>query len=117
MSNQTSTTEELFLKFFKFIILTVMSLTLICVVVSLIFSVYQYSQSPKAPAPAQKAPIKTVDINEFLKQMKPDVPKQEESSKNNEKKVESPPKTLDIKYKEEAKRLLNAMLSHTSKQK
>lgn len=83
-----------------------MSLTLICVVVSLIFSVYQYSQSPKAPAPAQKAPIKTVDINEFLKQMKPDVPKQEESSKNNEKKVESPPKTLDIKYKEEAKKII-----------
>jgi hypothetical protein len=107
MSNQTSTTEELFLKFFKFIILTVMSLTLICVVVSLIFSVYQYSQSPKAPAPAQKAPIKTVDINEFLKQLKPDVPKQEESSKDNEKKVESLPKTLDIKYKEEAKKIID----------
>lgn len=83
-----------------------MSLTLICVVVSLIFSVYQYSQSPKAPAPAQKAPIKTVDINEFLKQLKPDVPKQEESSKDNEKKVESLPKTLDIKYKEEAKKII-----------
>jgi hypothetical protein len=106
MSNQTSTPEELFLKFFKFVILTVMSLTLICVVVALIFSVYQYSQSPKVPAPAQKAPIKTVDINEFLKQLKPDVPKQEEASKDQEKKVESPPKTLDIKYKEEAKKII-----------
>ena len=106
MSNQTSTTEEIFLKFFKFIILTVMSLTLICVVVSLIFSVYQYSQTPKVPSPAQKAPIKTVDINELLKQLKPDVPKQEESSKGKEKKDESPPKTLDIKYKEEAKKII-----------
>ena len=106
MSNQTSTTEELFLKFFKFIILTVMSLTLICVVVSLIFSVYQYSQSPKVPAPAQKAPIKTVDVDEFLKQLKPDAPKPEATSKDKEQKVESPPKTLDIKYKEEAKKII-----------
>ena len=106
MSNQTSTTEELFLKFFKFIILTVMSLTLICVVVSLIFSVYQYSQSPKVPAPAQKAPIKTVDVDEFLKQLKPDAPKPEATSKDKEQKVESSPKTLDIKYKEEAKKII-----------
>ena len=106
MSNQTSTTEELFLKFFKFIILTVMSLTLICVVLSLIFSVYQYSQSPKVPAPAQKAPIKTVDVDEFLKQLKPDAPKPEATSKDKEQKVESSPKTLDIKYKEEAKKII-----------
>jgi len=106
MSNQTSTTEEIFLKIFKFIILTVMSLTLLCVAASLVFSAYQYNQSPKAPAPAQKAPAKTVDVDEFLKQLKPDAPKQEAPTKVEEPKVESPPKPLDIKYKEEAKKII-----------
>ena len=104
-THETSTTEEIFLKFFKFIILTVMSLTLLCVAGAIVFSIYQYSQSPKAPAPAQKAPVKTVNVDEFLKQLKPEAPKQEAPIENEEPKVEPQPKPLSVKYKEEAKKI------------
>lgn len=105
-SHRTSSTEELFLKFFKFTILTVMSLTLLCVAGALIFSAYQYTQSPKAPVPAQKAPTKTVNVDEFLNQLKPDAPKQEAPTVNQEPKLEPQAQPVTVYYKEEAKKIL-----------
>lgn len=116
-SHRTSSTEELFLKFFKFVILTVMSLTLLCVAGALIFSAYQYSQSPKAPAPAQKAPAKTVNVDEFLKQLKPDAPKQEAPIENEEPKVESQTKPVAVNYKEEAKKIFGCDLDSNKQAK
>jgi hypothetical protein len=82
-----------------------MSLTLLCVAGALIFSAYQYTQSPKAPVPAQKAPAKTVNVDEFLKQLKPDAPKQEAPIENAEPKVEPQAKPDAVNYREEAKKI------------
>ncbi len=109
MSTQTHTptTEELYLKFFKFVILTVMSLTLLCAAGALIFAAYQYSQSPKAPAPAQKAPAKAVNVDDFLKQLKPEAPKQEAPAQAEEEPAEpAPAPPAATKYKEEAKKIV-----------
>jgi|GEM_PF-1022051 len=110
MSGQTSTAEEFFLKIFKFIILTIMSLTLLCAVGAIGFAAYPYIQSPKAPAPAQKAPSQNVGVDEFLKQLKPDAPKQATPIENEEKKVEPEPKPAVVKYKEEAKKIFGCDL-------
>lgn len=106
MSNKHTTAEELFLRIFKFVILGVMSLTLIVAAGALLFAAYQYSQSPKAPAPAQKSPAKSVNIDDFLKQLKAKEPPKEEP-KAEEPKSESEPtvKPDPVKYKEEAKKI------------
>ena len=109
MSTHTPTTEELYLKFFKFVILTVMSLTLLCAAGALIFAAYQYGQSPKAPAPAQKAPPKSVNVEDFLKQLKPGAPKQEAPVETEVEPAEPAPvpaASAATKYKEEAKKIV-----------
>lgn len=110
MSTQASSTEEFFLKIFKFIILTIMSLTLLCAVGAIVFAAYQFSQSAKPPAPAQKAPAQAVNVDEFLKQLKTDSPKQEAPIESDEEKVEPAPKPAPIKYKEEAKKIFGCDL-------
>jgi len=110
MSNQASTTEEFFLKIFKIIVLTIMSLTLLCAVGAIGFAAYQYSQSPKAPAPAEKAPATSVNVDDFLKQLKPDAPKQAAPIENEAKKVEPEQKPAAVKYKEEAKKIVGCDL-------
>jgi len=61
--------EELFLKIFKGIVLLIMGLALVSILLLVAASIYQYSQSPKEPTPAQNANLKDVgsdDIKKFL---------------------------------------------------
>lgn len=81
--------EELFLKIFKVTILIIMGLALVAILFFVVTAAYQYSQSPKEPAPAQKAPEKAVsfdDLKKYLKEQKEredgkeDAPKQQPGS-------------------------------------
>jgi hypothetical protein len=101
MALKTSTTEELFLKIFKFAMLVIMSLTLLITAGSLVFAAYQYNQSPKTPAPAQKAPAKSIDTGDFLKQLKSETPKAEAPPAVDAPKPESAGKPEPVKYQDE----------------
>jgi hypothetical protein len=105
MSAKKSTTEELFLKIFKMVILIVMTLALLATVGALMFAAYQYTQSPKAVAPAQKAPVKAVPIDEFLKKLNSDAaPKG--TSEANEPATLQTTKPEPINYKAEASKIM-----------
>jgi hypothetical protein len=62
---QTKRTEEFFLRIFKVTVLFIMALALVAVLILLVTSVYQYSQTPKEPAPAQKAIVKEISIDDL----------------------------------------------------
>ena len=62
---ETKRTEEFFLKIFKVTVLFIMALALMAVLILLVTSVYQYSQTPKDPAPAQKAIVKEISIDDI----------------------------------------------------
>lgn len=69
MENPIKNTEELFLKIFKVTVLVVMGMALLAIVVLVATAVYQNSQSPKEPTPAQKAPVREIgleDLKRFL---------------------------------------------------
>ena len=79
-----NTTEEFFLKIFKSVILAIMSIALIVTIGSLIYSAFEYLQTPKEPAPAKTAPAETVNLDDFINQIKPQPKKAEESPKSDE---------------------------------
>lgn len=69
MATPVKSIEELFLKIFKVTVLVVMALALLAIVVLVAIAMYQNSQSPKEPAPAQKAVVKEIgleDLKRFL---------------------------------------------------
>jgi len=104
MSAKKSTTEELFLRIFKVVVLIVMTLALVATVGALTFAAYQVTQSPKAVAPAQKAPVKSVTMDEFLKQLDADAPKV--APKPEESQPAPATKPEPIKYKDEASKIM-----------
>jgi len=104
MSAKKSTTEELFLKIFKVVILVVMTLALVATAGALMFAAYQFTQSPKAVAPAQKAPVKSVTTDEFLKQLDTEAPKV--APKTDEPQPVPAAKPEPIKYKAEASKIM-----------
>lgn len=63
MSAPVQNVEVLFLKIFKVTVLVIMGLALIAILYFLANASYQYSQSPKEPAPAQKAPPKEIRLD------------------------------------------------------
>lgn len=63
MSAPVQNVEVLFLRIFKIAVLVIMSLALIAILFFLANAAYQNSQSPKEPAPAQKAPPKEIRID------------------------------------------------------
>jgi hypothetical protein len=69
MANTIKDCEEYFLKIFKVSLLIVMGISLISTLVLSFYSIYQYSQSPNEPNPAQKAPdidpVKEINLEEF----------------------------------------------------
>lgn len=67
MTTPTRNVEELFLRIFKTVILVLMALSLVAIVYFAVTAAFQYGQSPVEPAPAQKAPLKEISI-ENLKQ-------------------------------------------------
>lgn len=69
MATPVKSIEELFLKIFKVTVLLVMAMALLAIVVLLATAAYQNSQAPKEPAPAQKAPVREIgmeDLKRFL---------------------------------------------------
>lgn len=67
MTTPTRNLEELFLRIFKTVVLVLMALSLVAVVYFAVTAAFQYGQTPVEPAPAQKAPVKEISI-ENLKQ-------------------------------------------------
>ncbi|MDP2822665.1 MAG: hypothetical protein Q8O52_08290 [Sulfuritalea sp.] len=63
MAAPVQNVEVLFLKILKIAVLVIMSLALIAILFFLGNAAYQNSQSPKEPAPAQKAPPKEIRID------------------------------------------------------
>jgi hypothetical protein len=57
--------EELFLRIFKVTLLIVMGLALIGIVILVAAAVYEFSQTPKEPPPAQKAPERTINLEDL----------------------------------------------------
>ena len=105
MSAKKSTTEELFLKMFKGVILLVMTLTLIATAGALIFATYQYSQSPKPIEAAKKAPVKSVAIDDFLKTLDSQATPTE--VKKTDETLPAPATPIaPVKYKEEASKIM-----------
>jgi hypothetical protein len=88
MGSPTQGIEGFFLKIIKGIVLLIMGLALVSILFLCVNAAYQYSQTPKEPAPAQKAPTKdpAKEINlDNLKQFiieqeknKEEVPKQQQ---------------------------------------
>lgn len=57
--------DEFFLKIAKVTVLLIMVLALIAICFFVATAAYQYSQTPKEPAPAQKAPEKTIGLDDL----------------------------------------------------
>ncbi len=106
--------EALYLKILKFFILAVMTLLLVGTLGALGFSAYLYNQSPKEPAPAQKAPDKAVDIQKFLDSLNP---KPQDAEKPNEapKAPEAAPKPQPKKYKEQVDKIVSCLKQSNEK--
>ena len=73
MATPTQNLEIFFLKIFKGTVLLIMALSLISILFLCLNAAYQYSQTPKKPTPAQKAPdkdpvkeISIEDLKQFL---------------------------------------------------
>lgn len=90
MKIHSTATEELFLKIFKYIVLGVMALAMLGTVGALLYSGFQSLQSPKEPAPARVAPKESINVEDFLKQLKPKAAQQEEKSEEDSEKEETP---------------------------
>lgn len=67
MDFPTKNIEEVFLKIFKVTVLFIMGMALLAIVILLATALYQFSQSPKEPAPAQKARVKEIGIDDLRK--------------------------------------------------
>ncbi len=100
--------QKFYLKTFKVVILTVMSLALLGSIVLLGMSAYQYvSRTPKKIEPAKPAPMTAVDPAELVKELAK-APEAAPVAKRGAVKTGAPvPKRASGKYLEEAKQLLD----------
>ena len=98
MTAPVQNVEVLFLKIFKVAMLVFMALALIAILFFLGSAAYQYSQSPKEPAPAQKAPPKEIRLDD-LKQW---LIEQEKRAKEAPASVPSTGQPKSVEYMEEA---------------
>lgn len=100
MITQVKNIEELFLKIFKVTVLLVMGAALLAIVVLVATAVYQYSQTPKEPAPAQKATVREIkleDLKRFL------IEKEKRDSRGGDATNQPPAgRPISLRYQEEA---------------
>ena len=74
-NNNLNKIEDLYLKIFKIVILVVLSITLVVSVVMVLKGTSEYFASPSAPDPAKSAPVPTVGVDTFIKELdKKDAP-------------------------------------------
>ena len=59
--------DNLYLKFFKYTVIGLMTLALLVVVICIPMAVYQYLQSPLPPMPAKVAPERAINLDDFKK--------------------------------------------------
>jgi hypothetical protein len=113
MALPTQSIEVIFLKIFKGTVLLIMGLALISILVLCISAVYQISQTPKQPIPAQKAPEKDpekeININN-LKQFLID----REKNKNETSKQQNGPQT-SLLFLEDATALYRCSVDFANK--
>lgn len=67
MLNSIKSIEELFLKIFKVAVLVFMGLALLAIPVFIAIAGFQWFQSPQEPTPAQKAPLKEIQMEDLRK--------------------------------------------------
>ena len=84
MTTSIKDIEEFFLKIFKITVLLVMGLALIAIFFFVVTAVYQYSQTPKEPAPAQKAPVRDPEKEISLDNLSKFLIEQEKINSNKE---------------------------------
>lgn len=100
MATPVKNIEELFLKIFKVTVLLVMGMALLAIVVLVATAVYQNSQSPKEPTPAQKAPVREIgleDLKKFLIEKE-----KRDSSKGDAAKQQPAGRPTSLRFQEEA---------------
>ena len=105
--------EAIYLKILKFFILAVMTLLLIAALGALGYSAFLYKQSPKEPAPAQKAPDKAVDVQKFLDSLNPKAPEADKPSET-PKAPEAQPKQQN-KYKAQVDKIVSCFKQSNEK--
>lgn len=97
MAPPTQNIEVFFLKIFKGTVLLIMGLALVAILFLCLNAAFQFSQSPKQPVPAQKAPekdpVKEININD-LKQFLIDREKQENNNETTPKQQNTPQTAL-----------------------
>jgi hypothetical protein len=109
-------TEEFFLKIFKFVVLFVMALTVLVTAGGLLYAGYQYLQSPKEPAPAKTAPAQSVNVDDFINQLKPKAaPVQKQEEEKSEEEAPAPEKPQALKYLDESKQVFNCTKESNTK--
>lgn len=100
MATPTRRIEELFLRIFKVTVLLIMSLALVSILLLIVTAAYQYSQTPKEPAPAQKAPVKEIgleDLRKFLIEKE-----KRDSTKEDPTRQQPTGRTTSLRFQEEA---------------
>lgn len=100
MATRVKSIEELFLKIFKVTVLLVMGIALLAIVVLVATAVYQYSQTPKEPAPAQKATVREIrleDLQRFLIEKE-----KRDSSKGGPAEQQPAGRPISLRYQEDA---------------
>ena len=118
MGTEGRSTEELFLKVFKFVVLAILGLALLATVGALGVAAYQSLQSPNTVAPAKKAEEKGVSGEDFLKQLNAapkTAPKKEGEEEPAAAAPEAAPKAEPLKYKEEAVKMIACSKDSASK--
>lgn len=77
MNSPGAALERLFLKIFKVVILSVMTLCLLGTLGALALAGYQATRKAKKPEPARPAPVETVNPADFVKDLKPSAPEKD----------------------------------------
>jgi hypothetical protein len=108
MKGTSFTSEEFYLRIFKFIILLAMTIGLLVAIGSLIYSGVQYSQSPKEPAPAKTAPAESVNLKEFIEKATPkkEDPPQKPQEEPKDEDQNKPKPAIPGKYSDQAKSII-----------
>jgi hypothetical protein len=106
--DKSSEAERFFLRIFKAVVLVVMGLALLATIAALVGALYFYLQSPKPPTPAQDVPRKSVDIDEFIKQLEPKDEKKDEQKeeKKEDRNDPKPPAEKERKYIEDTRKII-----------
>lgn len=104
--------EEFFLKIFKVVVLIVMGLALVTVVIGLLVALQQFSQKPRPPEPAKKAPATEINLDDFKRSL-PKAP--DAAQKQPPGGAEAPSPIASLDYLEDVTRLYRCTVDFARK--